>query len=124
MKVLFVSNLITDYSGYEPLGILFLAGALKKAGHHCRYSHVLWEDIASEMEHFKPEIIAFSCTTGTHREYLDLNREIKEKYDVVSVFGGPHATFFPELTPSASARGRKPWLNSATGSTGARRYWM
>ena len=97
MKTLFISNLITDYSMYEPLGILYLAGALKEAGHSCRYSHTQWDDITGEMETFKPDLVAFSATTGTHGEYLELNRRIKSRYKVLSVFGGPHATFFPEM---------------------------
>ncbi len=83
MKVLFISNLITDYSAYEPLGILYLAGALKKAGHQCHFCHARMEDITLEMEQFKPEILAFSAATGTHHDYLKLNRMVKEKYKIL-----------------------------------------
>lgn len=97
MKILFISNLVADYSGYEPLGILFLAGALKQAGHECRYAHHQWDEVVREMDRFKPRIVAFSVTTGTHQLYLDLNRRIRERYEALSLFGGPHGTFFPQL---------------------------
>jgi len=97
MKVLFISNLVTDYSGYEPLGILFLAGALKGAGHRCRYAHNRWEDISQEMKEFKPDIVAFSITTGTQNDFLKMNSKICSEYKVFSIFGGPHATFFPNF---------------------------
>ena len=48
--------------------------------------------------HIRPNIIAFSITTGYHNKFRDINNEIKKVYkDYFSVFGGPHATFFPEF---------------------------
>lgn len=93
MRVLFVLKQVD----YEPQGILHLSSVLKQAGHEVRLCVVSQEEPAQAMEEFRPGIVGYSVTTGLQKYYLDLNREIKGKYDVFSVFGGPHPTFFPEM---------------------------
>lgn len=46
---------------------------------------------------WRPAIVGYSVMTGSQRYYLELNRRIREATPVVSVFGGPHPTFFPEM---------------------------
>jgi len=44
------------------------------------------------------DIVAFSCTTGSHVLALEWARQIKsEKKDIFIVMGGAHPTFFPEV---------------------------
>ncbi len=93
MRVLFILKQVD----YEPQGILHLSSVLKRAGHEVKLCIVSQEDPFDAMQEFKPGILAYSVTTGAHKYYLDLNRQIKERFDVFSVFGGPHATFFPEM---------------------------
>ena len=52
------------------------------------------ERIAKEID---PDVIAYSVTTGRHRFYRQLNLELKRQLDFFAVFGGPHATFFPDF---------------------------
>lgn len=43
------------------------------------------------------DLIAFSAMSGEHHWALEVCAEIKKKKQVLSVFGGPHATYFPKL---------------------------
>ncbi|MCD6290765.1 MAG: B12-binding domain-containing radical SAM protein [Anaerolineae bacterium] len=92
-RVLFVLRQID----YEPQGIMQLAAVLKAAGHEVRLTAVSYENPVTVIREFKPHILAYSVFTGSQREYLALNARLKEETDALSVFGGPHPTFFPEL---------------------------
>ena len=93
MRVLFVLKQVD----YEPQGILHLSSVLGQAGHQVRLCIVSQEDPIEAMEEFRPAIVGYSVTTGLQKYYLELNRRVKESFDVFSVFGGPHPTFFPEM---------------------------
>lgn len=93
MRVLFVLKQVD----YEPQGILHLSSVLKEAGHDVRLCIVNQEDPVEATREFKPGLVGYSVTTGLHQYYLELNRRIKDSFDVFSVFGGPHPTFFPEM---------------------------
>ena len=95
-RLLFVSNLLTDFSNYEPLGILYLSSSLKKHGHTTYFSNATWGEALTALKEFKPHIIAYSITTGMHKELLELNRKLKKVSSFFALFGGPHTTFFPE----------------------------
>lgn len=93
MRVLFVIKQID----YEPQGILHLSSALKAAGHQVRLAIVAQEDVVAVAREFQPGIVGYSVWTGGQHFYFDINRRIRAAVDVFSVFGGPHATFFPEM---------------------------
>ena len=86
MRVLFIVKQVD----YEPQGILHLSSVLKQAGHEVRLCIVDQKDPLKATEEFEPGIVGYSVTTGLQKYYLDLNRRIKERFDVFSVFGGPH----------------------------------
>src|SRR3989344_2925341 len=89
MKVLFIKKTFI----VEPLGIMSLSAALKKAGH--KTDIVLTnEDVEHKVCQFKPDIICYSVMTGEQKEYLVINGKLKEKFRFISFFGGPHPTFF------------------------------
>ncbi|MGQ9707126.1 MAG: B12-binding domain-containing radical SAM protein [bacterium] len=96
MKVLFV---LKEVGLTEPLGIMYLSSALKKAGHRTYAIQFEKErNPLSKISMLKPDIIAYSITTGFHKYYLELNREIKQRFkNIITIFGGPHPTFFPEI---------------------------
>lgn len=94
MKVLF---LIHDYT-IDPLGIGYLSSALKTAGHETAIFKTSKGSPTAAVKAFNPDILAYSVTTGWHQYYLKLNRGLKKEFPgVFSIFGGPHATFFPEM---------------------------
>lgn len=114
MKVVFITN---DFI-IEPLGIMYLSSCLKKAGHQVSIVKTIYneyeryalmdkkhhpkevveyeEGLVRSIEDMKPDIVAYSVTTGMHSYYLRINKLIKERVDAISVFGGPHPTFFPD----------------------------
>jgi len=93
MRLLFIVRQVA----YEPQGILHLSSVLKQAGHEVRLCIADQEHPSKAVKEFKPGIVGYSVITGSQRYYLDLNRELKESFDVFSIFGGPHPTFFPEM---------------------------
>lgn len=93
MRVLFVEKQID----YEPLGLLYLASALRQAGHEVRLSIAAVEDPVAAARAWQPDVVGYSVYTGSQAYYRDLNLRIKERVNVVSVFGGPHPTYFPEF---------------------------
>jgi anaerobic magnesium-protoporphyrin IX monomethyl ester cyclase len=93
MRVLFILKQVD----YEPQGILHLSSVLKQAGHEVRLCIVSQSDPLEAVEEFGPGIVGYSVTTGLQKYYLDLNSRIKEQFEVFSIFGGPHPTFFPEM---------------------------
>ncbi len=80
-------------------GIMYLSSVLKQAGHTVRLLQV--EDsldlLGQLAEDGPPDILAFSVTTGLHKCYTAMSRIAKQRFRLLSVFGGSHPTFFPEM---------------------------
>lgn len=99
MKLAFITDYFCkSHFGREPLGVLSLAAVLKQAGIDVDLFEV--SELKRELKDLKkynPGIIAYSIKTGYHRKFVDLNLELKKELDFISLFGGPHATFCPEL---------------------------
>jgi anaerobic magnesium-protoporphyrin IX monomethyl ester cyclase len=93
MRALFVEKQID----YEPLGLLYLSSVLRHAGHEVRLAVAADEDPIAVAREWQPDVVGYSVYTGSQAYYRDLNLRIKQAVDVVSVFGGPHPTFFPEF---------------------------
>ncbi len=94
MKVLFVHRMVHQ----DPLGIMYLSAALRRAGHEVHFADAAlepaWMDRAVRL---KPGIVGYSALTGSQGFFLDANRALKRRMDFLSVWGGPHPTFFPEF---------------------------
>ena len=94
MRILFIYK----FEYLEPLGIMSLAAYLKQNGHQCHFVDLeLEKNYLSKIKQLQPDIIAYSITTGRHRFYQQLNLKLKKQQKFSAVFGGPHATFFPEF---------------------------
>ena len=80
-------------------GIMYLSSALKRAGHTVRLLQVENSvDLLGQLaECGPPDILAFSVTTGLHKCYIAMSRIAKRRFRLMSVFGGSHPTFFPEM---------------------------
>lgn len=94
MRILF----LTDDFLIDPLGTAWLSAELKLAGHEVDLCNVDAESNVDIMATYKPDMLCYSVTTGKHRYYRELNAELRKRGNgtVISVFGGPHVTFFPE----------------------------
>jgi len=95
LRILFIEKQID----YEPQGIMSMSAVLKQAGHEVALAIANQEDPIEVARQFRPGIIGYSVLTGSQRYYFDLNLRVKQSldYPVLSVFGGPHPTFFPEM---------------------------
>ncbi len=56
-----------------------------------------YDECAEIIRTWKPDVIGYCLFTGYQKNLLDLNARLKRRFSFVSVFGGPHATFFPEI---------------------------
>ena len=94
VRILFI---VKELEGAEPMGALYVAGALQQAGHECRFCGTRGKDVLEEVRRYCPDVVAYSATTGMHEYYLGLNARIKEEHSCLCLLGGPHPTFFPEV---------------------------
>ncbi len=101
MRVLFVLKQID----YEPIGLMHLSTALKAAGHQVRVAVAASEDPVAVAKEWRPGVLAYSVWTGGQRYYYELNNRIRAEVDAFSAFGGPHATFFPEMVEEPGVDG-------------------
>ena len=93
MRILFVVKSKT----IETLGPQYLAAVVKKAGHEC---HIV--DLPNAYGfalEWKPNLVGYSIMTGDQQKFIALNKQIKAEIHCASIFGGPHATFFPDDFP-------------------------
>lgn len=75
-----------------------LSAQIKKYGHQVYFIDLEFSrDYIKEIEEIKPDVIAYSITTGKHKFYKNLNLELKKIFNFFAIFGGPHCTFFPEF---------------------------
>jgi radical SAM superfamily enzyme YgiQ (UPF0313 family) len=93
LRILFVLKQID----YEPIGLMQIAAYLRQHGHEVRLTVVAAEDPVEVVRTWQPGILAYSVWTGGQRYYMALNRRLREHVNAFSAFGGPHATFFPEM---------------------------
>jgi anaerobic magnesium-protoporphyrin IX monomethyl ester cyclase len=93
-KVLFI---VKDLTGAEPIGALYIAGSLLEAGHDCRFTGSRGDEALREVRRFRPDVVAYSATTGLHQYYLGLNARLKEEHSFLSLMGGAHPTYYPEV---------------------------
>jgi anaerobic magnesium-protoporphyrin IX monomethyl ester cyclase len=94
MKILFLMK----QPHQEPLGLGHLISAAKKSGHDAEmflFDHA--GDAVRRSLESRPAAIAFSTMTGEHRLYLEINSYLKQKIQFISIFGGPHPTYSPEI---------------------------
>ncbi len=89
-----------------PLGLLYLATALKKNGFTPKIifkSETQTGRVEAEIEDFKPDLIGMSVFTGyLNKKYVDLSRKLKNKgYRIV--WGNAHASLLPEQVLKESA---------------------
>ena len=92
-KILFIQE-----DEWPKLGIMYLAGTLKKHGHEVDL--VLgsdYRDIEPALISAQPDVVGFSIMTGDHHWAASIASKIKAAFDVTTLFGGPHVTFFPDF---------------------------
>lgn len=90
MKILFIHK----DTVVKPLGIMYLAAALKKDGHEVRVTPT---SPRGEFITFKPDLVGYSVMTGSQNQFFEIDRELQKEGKHPTIWGGPHPTFFPEM---------------------------
>jgi len=94
MKILFVTQAI-DY--IDPIGIMLVAALAKAKGHSTNLTVLTRDNVIDKIHDLRPDIVAYSASTGEHKYYLEVNKLIKSKFpDIFTIMGGPHATYYPQ----------------------------
>src|SRR5687767_8345750 len=105
MRVAFVEDILRFSI---PLGITGIAGMLRHGGHDTSV-FIVDKDLGSTVDRltaWKPDAVAFSVISGSHKGYYAISAAVKERLNVPVIWGGPHATFFPEVV-------QLPWADAA-----------
>jgi anaerobic magnesium-protoporphyrin IX monomethyl ester cyclase len=104
MRVYLISlsdkDFLKDGGDRPPLGILYIAGYLKKKGIKvavCDLNHKSEKEMIDEINNFQPRIIGISFNTPLYYDALKLNKLIKDMFPgLITVAGGNHASALPE----------------------------
>ncbi len=77
---------------------MYLSASLKEAGHEVHFVDVeldgKWEE---RIFNLAPQVVGYSVITGSQDFFLSINHRLKKRFDFLSLWGGPHPTFFPEF---------------------------
>lgn len=95
----FVQQMAVEY-----LGVMYISALVKSRGHRVEVFIVGRdeEQALAELAAFKPDLVGFSCTTGAHRWALAFAAKVKAQLAAPVIFGGAHATYFPEVIGEAA----------------------
>ena len=97
MKCLFVYK-TASLDITDPMGIMCLIASVKQRGHEADlFLTNLEPNLFRAVAEYKPDVIGFSLTSGSEPYYLELIRRLRRHAKFISVVGGPHPTFFPEI---------------------------
>jgi radical SAM superfamily enzyme YgiQ (UPF0313 family) len=103
MRVTLVNSQVLDGNNViPPLGLMYIAAVLEKAGHavQCFDADPQYHDsIAKEIKDFNPDLIGLSFLTVAYQRALNLMKKLKaELPDVMYCAGGVHTTVKPTET--------------------------
>ena len=82
------------------LGLMYISAVLKKSGYNPKVIPADMGLLEKELGN-EPAILGYSTPTYLARYYIDFNRKAKEKFNVFSIFGGPHPTYYPDIINEA-----------------------
>ncbi|MCX5701658.1 MAG: radical SAM protein [Candidatus Omnitrophica bacterium] len=95
MKILFIFK---SENFLAPVGLCTISAVGLREGHKTYLCEMNSQDPLEYIAKLRPDVVAYSSSTGEAKYYLRLNRLIKEKFpDVFTIMGGPHPTFFPQV---------------------------
>ncbi|MBU4149931.1 MAG: cobalamin-dependent protein, partial [Candidatus Omnitrophica bacterium] len=93
MRVIFA----VKYSGDEYIGLMRISSILRNKGYQVEAVEAEYNKVKERLKDGLPTVLAYSAPTIFVSHYLKLNKRIKERFNVFSVFGGPHPTAVPEM---------------------------
>jgi len=95
VKILFVFK---SENFLVSIGLCTISAVTIEEGHKSYLCEMNSQNPLQCIAELKPDIIAYSSSTGEAKHYLKLNRLIKEKFPrIFTIMGGPHPTFYPDV---------------------------
>lgn len=85
----------------EPLGLAYIAGTCREAGHDVRIRDMFntnIDDLKSlfrEIDEFRPDVIGFTAMTENFKNGLEIAKAAKSRYGCPIIFGGWHVSGEP-----------------------------
>lgn len=93
----------SDIGVFPPMGILYLAGAIRASGRHevalvdCILERLSPEDVVARVEAFAPDVVGMTVYTPNLFDALLVSRAVRKALPGgILVWGGPHTMLFPE----------------------------
>ena len=82
---------LVSFGNEESYGLLYVGAELKKYG-EIKFFDAEFDECVSKIIDYKPDYICFSPMTTFFQQAKDIENKVKEKIDVVSIYGGHHAS--------------------------------
>ncbi|MBI3819662.1 MAG: B12-binding domain-containing radical SAM protein [Planctomycetes bacterium] len=92
-RIVFIQESVAQ----EPLGVQWISRAAKNAGHLPKFVVTPDANWIKRVKEYEPDVVGFMCTTGVHKHVMEMCKALKNQYNFLSVFGGHHPTFVPEM---------------------------
>ncbi len=79
--------------------MMSVAAGARGRGHDVALALGNDDEIIKKARRFRPEVVGFSVLTGFQNRWLQLAARLKKTldYEPITLFGGPHPTFYPEV---------------------------
>lgn len=95
MKILFITK---SHDFMVPRGPSILSAVAQQKGHETYLCDMNSENPLERIATLKPEVVAYSSSSGESKHYIKLNKIIKDSFpNVFTIMGGPHPTFYPDI---------------------------
>ena len=93
-KIAFIQDVLFDFHGIE-----YLSAVLKQHSHDVDIFVLDSDkgDVIDWIKNINPNLIGFSISSINHKWSLDIAKRAKEELGIMTLFGGPHPTCFPEF---------------------------
>jgi anaerobic magnesium-protoporphyrin IX monomethyl ester cyclase len=86
-----------------PVGLCIISAVARQKGCQTYLCEMNSDDPFDSISRIRPDIIAYSSSTGEAKHYLGLNRLIKKEHPhIFTIMGGPHPTFYPQMIKDSS----------------------
>jgi hypothetical protein len=92
-----VAFVLHEVDFIENMGIPFLSAVAQQQGWHVELFVYRQATIDADMRRVRPDVVAYSVMSPNAATFLSINRQLKSRYSFVSIMGGPHPTFFPDV---------------------------
>lgn len=95
MEVLFI---LKSENFLAPIGLCVISAIARRESHKTYLCETNQENPLKRVDELRPDVVAYSCSTGEAKHYLMLDSIIKERFpNIFTIMGGPHPTFYPEM---------------------------